>query len=70
MTEYNLFTECIPEIAQIAVKCSRMAGQEYETWKRKVMQVELQSANGTAKRFMKKVLIVIDSYVHKNIVNA
>ncbi len=30
MTEYDLFVECIPMIAEMAVRSSRMQRQEYD----------------------------------------
>lgn len=59
MTEYNLFVDNILIIAEIAVRCRKMDGQKYNSWKQEVMD----SAPETTRKFMRKVLIVIDSIV-------
>lgn len=52
MTEYDLFVECIHMIAEMVVRCRRMSGGEYETWKSETME----HAPDTVKGFMGKVI--------------
>jgi len=61
MTEYDLFINCIPMIAEIAVKYHGLDRQEYDDWK----QETLDTAPETARTFIEKVFIVIDSLVLK-----
>lgn len=61
MTEYDLFVKCIPVIAEMAVRCRTLDQQEYENFKCKA----IESVDETAKEFVGKVLIVIDSIVLK-----
>lgn len=59
MTERDLYVSCIPQIAEIAVRCGKLSMAEYEDWKRETME----SAPETVKGSIGKVLIVIDSCV-------
>ncbi len=59
MTEYDLFVECIPMIAEMAARCRRLSEREYEGWKRETMG----HAPEMVREFMVKVLITIDRYV-------
>ena len=59
MTEYDLFVECIPMIAEMAARCRRLSEREYEDWKRETMG----HAPEMVREFMGKVLITIDKYV-------
>ena len=59
MTEYDLFVECIPMIAEMAARCRRLSRDEYEGWKRKAMEGCPEPVKG----FMHKVMMTIDSLV-------
>lgn len=59
MTERELYVSCIPQIAKIAVRCRKLPGEEYEDWKREIME----HCPETVKEFMGKVMLVIDSLV-------
>lgn len=59
MTEYDLFAECLPMIAEMAVRCRKLSRQEYENWKRETMEY----APETVKTLLSKVLISIDLVV-------
>lgn len=59
MTEYDLFVKCIPMIAGMAVRCRRMSRQDYEQWKQETME----HAPEMVKEFVRKVFIVINSYI-------
>lgn len=61
MSERDVYIECIPMIAEIIVLCREMSSQEYEDWKREVME----NVSDKAKEFMRKVLICIDSIMTK-----
>lgn len=55
MSEYDVFTACLPMIAEMTIRCRRMDKQEFDEWKRKVME----SADNVVKEFVEKVLICI-----------
>lgn len=59
MTEYDLFVECIPMIAKMAVRCRTLTREEYEGWKRETME----ECPDEVKGFMGKVMLTIDSLV-------
>lgn len=59
MTEYDLFVECIPMIAEMAARCRTLSREEYEGWKRETMEECPEMIKG----FMHKVMTVIDSLV-------
>lgn len=59
MTEYDLFVECIPMIAEIAARSRRLSREEYEGWKKETME----HCPEVIKGFMRKVMTVIDSLV-------
>lgn len=63
MTERGLYVSCIPEIAEIAVRCRKMPMTKYEDWKQEVMEHCMEHCPETAKEFMCKVMMVIDKYV-------
>lgn len=58
MTEYDLFVQHIPMIAEMAVIAARMDDADYLTWKTET----LDAAPPVAKSFIGKTLIVIDKY--------
>ena len=62
MTEYDLFVECIPMIAEMAARCRRLDRADYETWKQETME----HAPDLVKSFMGKVLVCIDNVVSGN----
>ena len=53
MTEYQLFASCIPVIAEMIAECQRMPVQQYEEWKKGV----LDATPDQVKEFMEKVLL-------------
>lgn len=55
MTEYDLFVEHIPMIAEMIVICSEMDDERYLEWENET----LDTAPQAAKSFIKKVLTVI-----------
>ncbi len=59
MTEYDLFVECLPMIAEMAVRCRTLDRADYETWKQETME----HAPDMVKSFMGKVLVCIDKVV-------
>ena len=59
MTEYDLFVECIPMIANMAARCRMLSKEEYEGWKRETME----ECPNEVKEFMGKVMLTIDSLV-------
>lgn len=59
MTEREFFISCIPMIAEMVVLCRELDGQDYEEWKREVME----HAASPAKSFMKKVLVAMDNVI-------
>lgn len=61
MSEYDVFVASIPMIAEMVVRCRRMDKQDYEEWKREV----IESADDVVREFVRKVLICIDIYVAK-----
>lgn len=63
MTEYDLFVECIPMIAEMAARCRRLSGGEYQDWKEETMGHCPETVRG----FMGKVLTAIDKCVEAEI---
>lgn len=59
MSEYDVFVASIPMIAEMVVRCRRMDKQDYEEWKREV----IESADDVVREFVRKVLICIDMFV-------
>lgn len=59
MTEYDLFVECIPMLAEIAARYRKLERADYEAWKQEAME----HAPDMAKEFMGKVLVCIDKVV-------
>ena len=59
MTEYDLFVECLPMIAEMAVRCRSLDREDYEAWKAETME----RAPDKVKPFMEKVLVCIDKVV-------
>ncbi len=56
MSEREFLAECVPMMVEMVVECRKMSQQEYEDWKREVME----AVPDKAKDFMRKVLICID----------
>lgn len=63
MTERELYVSCIPQIAEIAARCRRLSGGEYQDWKEETME----HCPDVVKGFMGKVLTVIDKYVEAEV---
>ncbi len=63
MSEYDLFVQFIPIIAEKIVKCRKMDETVFEKWKQDV----IQGAPNDVKEFIKKIIIVIDMYVGSSI---
>lgn len=67
MTEYDLFVECIPMIAEMADLARMMDRQEYEAWKRGIM--EDMAPEPEAAKVMGRFLAVVDALVLEETVN-
>ena len=52
MTEYDLFVECLPMIAEMAVRCRSLDREDYEAWKAETME----RAPDKVKPFMERCL--------------
>lgn len=63
MTERELYVSCIPQITEIAARCSRLSGGEYQDWKEETMWHCPETVRG----FMGKVLTVIDKCVEAEV---
>lgn len=61
MTELDLYLQCIPMIATIAVKRKNLSAQQYEEWKSKT----INSAPEDIKGFLEKVFIVINTELER-----
>ncbi len=59
MTEREFYISCIPMIAEMVVLCRKLDNQDYEEWKREVME----HAASSAKSFMGKVFAAMDKVV-------
>lgn len=67
MTEYDLSAEYLPVIAEMATLCRMMDRQQYEAWKRGVMEDMEQDPE--AAKVMERFLAVIDAVVLEETVN-
>ena len=63
MTERELFYECIPQIAELVVECRKLTTEKYENFKKGI----LGQASEEVRPFMKKVFIVVDSQLHREV---
>ncbi len=65
MSEYDLFVQLIPCIAEIIATCRKMCRDSYGEWKEYWKKEFCKSAETTpdAKAFMEKIFVVIDTYV-------
>lgn len=64
MSEKDLFIQFIPQIAELIVEIKKMTSERYEEFKREWME-EVKINAPSAVEFMKKVLIVIDTYLQE-----
>ncbi len=65
MTEHDLFVECLPMIAEMAMRARSLDRADYEIWKQETME----HAPDTVKEFMGKVLVCMDKVVLEETVN-
>lgn len=65
MSERELYFELIPQIAEIITEVQKMPLERYEQFKRDYLE-ECERQYPTALKFVKKVLIVIDTYLEEN----
>mgnify|MGYP005797592675 FL=1 len=61
MTEYDLFIQCVPMIAEIVVRAKRMTEEQYRDWKQE-QEKALKASGQKSNSFALKVLEVIDTY--------
>lgn len=59
MTERELFYECITQIAEFAVECSKLSAEKYRDFKKRM----LGQTSEKARPFMKKIFMVVDSQI-------
>ena len=60
MTEYDLFIQCVPMIAEMVVKVKRMTEKQYQEWKQE-QENALKASGQKTNSFALKVLKVIDT---------
>ena len=66
MTELDLFYKCVPDIAKIIVDLLERTSDQRQEWKRACLGYA-GGLNSFARGFIRKVLIVIDKYLEKEV---
>ena len=64
MSERDIFTKSIPQISEMIVEIQKMPTPQYREFKRECLE-EVKANAPAAVGFMKKVFIVIDTYLMK-----
>ncbi len=67
MTEYNLFIQCVPMIAEMVFRAKRMTEDQYREWRQEYENV-LEVSGQERKGFAWKVLEVVDIYRGREII--
>lgn len=57
MTEFDLYLQCIPVIAETVVECRKLSAQQYEEWKSKT----INATPDKLKSFIVKLFTVIEN---------
>lgn len=67
MTEYDLFIQCVPMIAEMVFRAKRMTEGQYQEW-RQEQESALEASSQERKGFAWKVLEVVDIYRGREVI--